>query len=70
MYVRMKPGDLVRFTCNTSVPFQSETHVGIFISVRKTKWDRSVLFYKFLTPAGVKEVILGDYSGTSWEVIS
>ena len=65
----MKPGDLVRFTHHTSTPHQSETHVGILLSSRNTKWDRSIYFYKFLTPDGVREVILG-VPGTSCEVIN
>ena len=65
----MKPGDLVRFTCHPTSPYGKEPLVGILISSRNTKWDRSIYFYKFLTPGGVREVILG-VPGTSCEVIS
>lgn len=66
----MKPGDMVRFTHHdyTSRPRQSEARVGILLSSRNTKWDREIYFYKFLTPDGVREVILG-VPGTSHEVI-
>ena len=65
----MKPGDLIRFTHHTSTPFQSKTQVGILISSRTSNWDKKIMLYKFLTPEGVREVVLGT-KGTSWEVIS
>ncbi len=63
----MKPGDLVIFTCHTSVPFVSVTDLGIFLSSRITKWDSKVKFCTFITPMGLREVVLGK--GTMWEVI-
>ena len=65
----MKPGDLVHFTCHTGVPFEFQTDVGILLSTRTTKWDRKVVFHKFITPSGTREVILGTM-GTRWEVLS
>jgi hypothetical protein len=43
--------------------------VGILLSTRTTKWDRKVVFHKFITPSGTREVILGT-KGTRWEVLS
>lgn len=65
----MKPGDLVHFTCHTGVPFEFQTDVGILLSTRTTKWDRKVVFHKFITPSGTREVILGT-KGTRWKVLS
>jgi hypothetical protein len=64
----VKPGDLVKFTHHTGIPFQSNTQMGILLSFRITKWDKKITFYKFITPDGVTEVILGT-EGTSWEII-
>ena len=65
----MKIGDLVLFSAHTGVPFERDTDLGIFLSSRITKWDRTITFYKFITPSGTREVILG-VEGTKWEVLS
>lgn len=65
----MKPGDLVSFTCHTGVPFEFQTDIGIFLSVRTTKWDRKVVLHKFFTSSGLREVVLGT-KGTRWKVLN
>lgn len=65
----MKPGDLVLFSAHTGVPFERYTDLGVLLSTRTTKWDRTITFYKFITPSGTREVILG-VEGTKWEVLS
>lgn len=64
----MRPGDLVLFTC-IRASGQHETAVGILLSSRVTKWDSKVTFYTLLTPAGLREVILGG-KGTKHEVLT
>ena len=65
----MKPGDLVLFSAHTGVPFERYTDLGVLLSTRTTKWDSHVTFYKFLTPSGTREVILG-VEVTKWEARS
>jgi hypothetical protein len=65
----VKPGDLVLFSAHTGVPFERYTDLGVLLSTRITKWNSNVTFYKFLTPSGVREVILG-VEGSKYEVLS
>lgn len=66
----MNPGDLVLFLEATAAPFVSRPTIGVFLGSRRYKL-RSVgpKFCTFLTPEGVREVLLGC-PGTAWEVLS
>jgi len=60
----MKPGDLVKIRVKTAVPFEYETHLGVFLKLEKPyPTDYSLVWYRFLTSDGTIS-ILENLSGS------